>query len=112
MKSLPTPLPPPPREPQPPAPQGSAHREPAALRPRLVLAALLYTLLALWLLWPLSATMSRRLYDANTFTGAFLNEGDVPLTGWIVAWGAHSIGEGNLRGLFDANTFHPEPHAL
>src|SRR5688572_10377525 len=87
-------------------------REPARLPPRLALAALLFTLLTIWLLWPLSVTLSRRLYDPNTFPPAFLNLPDVPLTGWILAWNAHAVGAGNLRGIFDANAFHPEPLAL
>jgi hypothetical protein len=87
-------------------------REPEPLRPRLALAGLLFALLALWLLWPLSATPSRRLYDPTTFSRYFLSQGDVPLTGWIVAWSAHAIGEGNLRDLFAANAFHPETNAL
>jgi hypothetical protein len=78
-----------------------------------VLGALLFTLLALWLLWPLSAQMDRRLYDPNTFGAfAFVAQGDVQLTSWILAWDARSIGTGNLRGLFDANVLYPEPNAL
>src|SRR5262245_62250641 len=87
-----------------------SEREPP--RPRLVLAGLLFTLLALGLLWPLSAQVSRRLYDPNTFTGGFLAQGDVQLNSWILAWDAHAIGTGNVRGLFDANIFYPEPNAL
>jgi hypothetical protein len=87
-------------------------REPEPLRPRLALAGLLFTLLALWLLWPLSATPSRHLYDPTTFSRSFLSQGDVPLNAWILAWGARSIGAGDLGDLFDANAFHPAPNTI
>lgn len=54
----------------------------------------------------------RQIYDASTFQEFFIAQPDVPLTAWIVAWGAHTLGEGSWSELFHANVFHPEPNAL
>jgi hypothetical protein len=63
-------------------------------------------------LYPLSRHPASSLYDAYSFAGAFLNQADVALNAWILAWDTHALASGNLSGLFDANIFYPAHSAL
>ncbi len=73
---------------------------------------LAFVLLTVWLLAPLSTAPATSLYDAGSFVGIYLNQADVALNGWILAWGTHALTGGNLSGFFDANIFYPTPRAL
>lgn len=68
--------------------------------------------ITLWLLAPLSLEPGSRLYDAKTFNGWFLNQPDVWLNAWILAWDTHALSSGQVLQLFDANIYYPERGAL
>jgi hypothetical protein len=75
-------------------------------------AACALVLLTVWLLAPLSTSPGHDLYDASSFHGVFLNQPDIELNGWILAWGAHALSSGNFSGFFDTNIFHPVRQTL
>ncbi len=71
-----------------------------------------FSALAVVLLHPLSTDPSAVLYDARTFEGGFLNQPDVTLHAWILAWDHHKLLAGDWSSWFDANIFFPAPGAL
>jgi len=73
---------------------------------------LAFVLATVWLLYPLSTSPATTLYQARTFDGWFLNQPDVMLNAWILAWDTHAVSTGKFSSFFNANIFYPEPMAL
>ncbi len=89
-------------------------RRPAGARCALALATLAYLLLALWTTWPLARHSTDHLWgiDPQRWPAvARLGMADHFLNLWILSWGCHALTSHPL-GFFDANIFHPLPHAL
>lgn len=69
--------------------------------------------LSVWATWPVAAHLSTRVYDPHAH-GGFVAQSirwDERLVLWILAWDVHALRTAPLR-LFEANVFHPAPHAL
>ena len=59
-----------------------------------------------WLTWPLAAHLTTHLSHAHVICNF-----DQPQMIWALAWTSHRVVENPLR-LFEANIYHPMPHAL
>lgn len=75
-------------------------------------AAVALALLTVVLLAPLSTHPGTSLYDAVAAGGLDSARADVRLTAWILSWGAHALGSGNVVDIFDANIFYPASNSL
>lgn len=83
---------------------------PSTSRPGIVrhaaAALIAFTAVGLWVTRPLVAHFTDHTLVAYDFT-AF----DVPLNAWILSWVSRALVT-QPWGLFEANIYHPEPHAL
>src|SRR5258706_6407567 len=81
---------------------------------RVVVVALVSVAVAVWGTWPLATCLDRCVVDASRLSGGWVAVAlrrDVDLIVWILAWGAHALAT-RPSALFEANLFHPAPHAL
>jgi hypothetical protein len=78
-----------------------------------VLAVLGAIALAVWATWPIAAHLGTHVYDPSRHGGFFAASirADIRLVLWILAWDVHALSTAPAR-LWDANIFHPAPHAL
>jgi hypothetical protein len=65
-----------------------------------------YGLLLVWLTWPLAANLSTHLPRTK-----FICDFDLRQMIWALAWQSHAVSTAPRR-LYEANIYHPTPHAL
>jgi hypothetical protein len=81
---------------------------------RVVVVTLVSVAVAVWGTWPIVTCLDHCVVDASGLSDGWIAvalQRDVDLIVWILAWGAHALATGP-SALFEANLFHPAPHAL